>query len=240
MSDSRESIKNEIDELIKKGILIFDRNDPNIHKENIKYQIWYTTAISVVKTLIPERLDEFNRLYKLDKQVNHDDPEYYTIRDYLLGKELYIKQNSFPKMNLKFNQQLAILKSAQTRIDPILADIKGVLQADIFDNEIGASESLLKSKHYRAAGTLAGVVLESHLGEVCSNHSIKFKKKNLTIADYNDALKDNDILDLSKWRKIQALTDIRNLCSHKKERNPNRDDVEELIEGVKKVTKTIF
>ena len=61
-----------------------------------------------------------------------------------------------------------------------------------------------------------------------------------TISDFNDALKDNGTLDTPTWRQIQRLGDIRNLCSHSKEREPTKDEVSELIAGVEKFTKTLF
>jgi hypothetical protein len=33
---------------------------------------------------------------------------------------------------------------------------------------------------------------------------------------------------------------MRNLCVHKKERNPTEDEVKELIEGTRKIVKTLF
>jgi hypothetical protein len=85
-----------------------------------------------------------------------------------------------------------------------------------------------------------GVVLEKHLKTVTLNRCISLSKKSPTIADYNDALKNADIIDVPSWRNIQRLGDLRNLCSHSKDRDPNLDEVQELINGVKKIIKTLF
>ncbi len=53
-------------------------------------------------------------------------------------------------------------------------------------------------------------------------------------------LKKDGIIDTPLWRQIQRLGDIRNLCDHNKEREPTREDVQELIDGVEKITKTLF
>jgi len=92
----------------------------------------------------------------------------------------------------------------------------------------------------RAAGALAGVTLESHLSRISINHNVKVSKKNPTISDLNDELKNNGIYDVPDWRFIQRLGDIRNLCVHSKDRDPTKDEVDELIKGVQKVTKTLF
>jgi len=52
-------------------------------------------------------------------------------------------------------------------------------------------------------------------------------------------LRDNDVIDIPTWRFIQHLADLRNLCTHKRKKEPTKEDVEELINGVEKVIKTI-
>ena len=135
--------------------------------------------------------------------------------------------------------QLQILKSLESRIDSILQDVKGHLMADIQDAELKVADQLRKVS-LRAAGTLAGVVLEGHLQRVIQNHNITIRKKSPTIADLNDPLKSAGVYDNPTWRKIQLLADIRNLCSHKKEREPTDDEIVELITGVNTVIKSIF
>ena len=119
-------------------------------------------------------------------------------------------------------------------------DLHQMVQADIFDSELEAATGLAKNGFTRAAGSLAGVVLERHLGQVTANHSISIKKRNPTMSDFNHALKDSGTLDTPTWRQIQRLGDIRNLCSHDKEREPTKEEVDELIAGVEKFTKTLF
>ena len=97
-----------------------------------------------------------------------------------------------------------------------------------------------KKGFLRGAGAIAGVVLEKHLLQVCDNHGVKITKKNPSISDYNDKLKEAGTYETPSWRKIQHLGDLRNLCDHKKETDPKTEDVDELIEGVEKITKTLF
>jgi hypothetical protein len=54
--------------------------------------------------------------------------------------------------------------------------------------------------------------------------------------DYEKA----DVLDVAGWRKIQRVGDIRNLCDHNKHREPTEDEAIELIDGVDKLSKTLF
>jgi hypothetical protein len=83
------------------------------------------------------------------------------------------------------------------------------------------------------------VVLEAHLAETCERHGIKLSTKNSTISPLNDALRKADIIDIAAWRFVQHLGDIRNKCDHKGA-EPAKDEVHELIEGVRKVTKTVY
>ena len=136
--------------------------------------------------------------------------------------------------------QVAILKSAEKRFESALFDINEVLQADLFDSELDAARSLAKNGFFRAGGAIAGVVLEKHLGHVCDQHRLKSRKSHPSIADYYQLLKEAAVIDTPKWRFIQHLGDIRNLCDHGKEREPTKDDVLELVEGVEKVIKTVF
>jgi len=92
----------------------------------------------------------------------------------------------------------------------------------------------------RAAGAVVGVVIEGHLQKVASAHGIKIAKKHPTIADLNATLKAASIVDTAAWRKISYLADLRNLCSHKKDAEPTKPQIEELIQGAEWLTKNVF
>ncbi len=138
-----------------------------------------------------------------------------------------------------FQQQLAILKAARKRFDSSLFEIRQLVQADLFDSEIESARELLKSKFYRAAGAIAGVVLEKHLRQVCDDHNVKVVKKNPGINDLNQLLKDGGVIDIPQWRHITLLGDIRNLCDHNKQKEPTEAQVTDLVDGADKVLKTI-
>lgn len=48
------------------------------------------------------------------------------------------------------------------------------------------------------------------------------------------------MLDVPAWRNIQRLGDLRNLCDHNKHRDPSDEEVAELLDGVERLTKTLF
>ena len=235
MSNMRERIKKELESLIEEGseLLGHLRKKDSVDFRR-GYQAWYTRTLVVVKQLIPERLDEFTRLY-------YDKDATYTIARYLRGGYSdYTAQGARSGAHNRFLQQKLILESAQSRIDDVLTNIQGLVQAEILDNELDAATELWRAGHIRSAGTIAGVVLERHLAKVCSSRNLTSRKKNPTISDWNDILKDANVYDIPTWRGIQRLADIRNLCTHPKDRDPTKEEVDELIRGVERITKTIF
>jgi hypothetical protein len=211
-----------------------------------KYQFWYTEALAVIKQLMPDRFLEFIQLYHGDGKRKQIDGSTYHIQDWLNGQrspeKLYgaTTFDDFGIISMRFNTQLKILESVEGRFASSLFDIVQLVRADLFDSELDAARELVKNGFLRGAGAIAGVVLEKHLAQVCANHSVPVPKKDPAISDFNDLLKKADVLDVTGWRKIQRLGDIRNLCDHNKHREPTEDEVIELIDGVDKLSKTLF
>ena len=210
------------------------------------FQNWYTESCALIKQILPDRLLEFEQLYKGDSRRKEINSSTYNIQDWLngvragansLGEKAF---NDFAGVVMRFQTQLAILRSLGRRFDSSLFDIRQLVQADIFDSELDAAKELKGRGFLRAAGAVAGVVLEKHLGQVADSHNIKTRKKDPTIGDFNDLLKNKGVLDTPSWRQIQRLGDVRNYCDHNKGREPTSEEVGELIDGVEKCTKTLF
>jgi hypothetical protein len=165
------------------------------------YQIWYSEAKTLIKQILPDRLSDFVRLYEKPKPRKEISNDSYSIEDYLNGLSV---TRGDPKERVvgpdaaipRFRQQLAILESVRARFESSLFEIRQLVQADLFDSELEAAEELAKNKFTRAAGAVAGVVLERHLTEVCGNHAINIAKKAPEISDLNDALKDAAVIDV--------------------------------------------
>ena len=210
-----------------------------------EYQAWYSEAKALVRQLLPNRFDDFCGYYEKPKTRKEVTFESYRISDYLVGLRVnragYARDVVGPSAAIpSFQQQLAIVKAIKNRFETSLFEIRQLVQADLFDSELEAAKALVKHGFLRAAGAVAGVVMESHLAQVCNNHCIKVSKRNPTIADFNEALKKADVIDIPQWRSNQHLGDIRNLCDHKKGAEPTKEQVNDLVDGVMKVTKTLF
>ena len=239
-----ECFPDKVEALLKKQKKFSNFKD-NLLSFTEEYQLWYSEAQAIIKQLLPDRLDDFIKLYESSKVRKEISFANYTIADYLQGlrvtRGLNEEEMVGPSAAIpRFVQQLSILKSVQKRFESSLFDIKQLVQADLFDSELDAARELLKNKFIRAAGAMAGVVLEKHLSQVCSSHKLKVSKKNPNISDLNTVLKNKEVITTPKWRFIQHLSDLRNLCDHNKEKEPTLEEVSDLINGVDKTTKTLF
>ena len=208
------------------------------------YQSWYSKAKALLRQLLPDRLDDFVKLYEKPKTVRKNITfENYSIEDALTG--LLVREYGEVKLGprdaqSRLIQQMHIVEAIGQRFESSLFDIKQLVQADLFDTELDTAKNLLRNGYTRAAGAIAGVVLEAHLKQVCENHKISIRKAAPTISDFNDRLKSEEIIEAPMWRKIQYLGDIRNTCSHKKNADPKEEDVEDMIASVEKVIKNLF
>jgi len=210
-----------------------------------KYQVWYSRAVKLVELLGSDRLDEFCSYYRIDPKRKSFSAGTYMIQDYVTGMGAATDHYDKPRWDIhnlvaiRVVNQSQILESLRSRIGTVLADVKGHLLAQIEDEELEVARKLLRVS-VRAAGAVVGVVLEAHLQRVTANHKVTIAKKDPTISELNDPLKAAAVYDVPTWRKIQHLADIRNLCDHKKGREPTEAEVVELIGGVSAIVKTIF
>ena len=208
------------------------------------YEAWYSESIALLKQILPDRVDNFISLYEKPRSRKELSHENYVIQDFLQG---LVSKNGFGEIIVdisaaspQFRQQLHIVEAAKARFESSLFDIRQIVQADLFDREIDAARELHKNKFLRAAGAIAGVVLEKHLVQVCNDHRIHIAKKHPGIADLNELLKANGVIDIPQWRNISMLGDIRNICDHNKLQEPTSEQVNDLIIGTDKVLKTIL
>ena len=241
-----KDLKNEIESLIEMGGKMYScfvqyTNTDNLDELTFflaNYEKWYTSSLILVSKMLPQRFQDFKDLYINQKRKKLTSAT-YTISDALRGIGSKNSNISISDAALPLHQQKEIVESCGMMLDSHIYNMQTLLQADIFDSEIESAKHLLKRGFLRAAGAICGVVIEKHFCDVCNNHNITITKKNPTIADYNDKLKDN-VYDTIEWRRIQRLGDLRNLCDHNKDREPTNSEVEELIVGTERVIKTIF
>jgi hypothetical protein len=261
----RDAIKSEIRQLIKDGAQLWERElianasdqerrgianlvaeDPDraklLKKPNFgaEYQPWYSQALRLVEQLLPDRYAEFRALYK-DERRKTLDIETYGVADYIGN---YAPVNFRPGSSSEralncFKRQIDIASTAENRLDSFLTDLGRAVHGELLDEELVGARKLLADGSVRAAGVIAGVALEAHLKKLVADHGVSFRKKAM-LSNLNEALKDAGVYDIPQWRRIQHLTDIRNLCGHSSEREPKPDEVEDLITETARIVKTLF
>jgi hypothetical protein len=194
------------------------------------YHEWYSGVLALVEGNMPSRTNEVIALHEGIRGVK--DAPIPMIR--LLQSD-----------NMTFEMQV-MLASRISHMQSVVASIPAYMNARLYDvelavaqtyvrDELSEAEMLLKSRFVRAAGGMAGVLLERHLKLLCDRHHPPIKyTKSAGISKINDLLKDCGVYDVAQWRKVQWMGDIRNGCDHARTTEPRKEDVRDLISEVGK------
>ena len=242
--ETQDEFRARIVKLYKGGEAEFMKKIPNFKED---YQAWYSEALAFIRQVLPDRLDDFRSYYEYPRVRKVTTSQNYMIRDYLQGlqitRELPFETEIVVDGSAaipEFRQQLSIIEAARVTLESSLLDLTTILQADLYDSEVDSARALGKVGHLRAAGAVCGVVIEKHLKQICANHKITVRKRNPSISDFNELLKKEGTISVPQWRSIQLLADIRNICDHAKEREPTREEIDDLVAGTAKILKTVF
>ncbi|RKR83998.1 hypothetical protein BDD43_4215 [Mucilaginibacter gracilis] len=235
-----EQIEQHFTNVLKKNYQEFKKGLPVFKSA---YQPWYSEATAVVKTLLPLRYNDFLALYEKPKNRKEINKDNYVIADYfsetIVTAGFDKKVVAGPDAAIPaFEQQYQIIAAVLQTLDSSLLDIRREVQAALLDAELDKAALLLKNKHLRAAGAIAAIALEKHMEQVCERRQLKISRK--TIADLNEVLKKNEIIDFPAYRHIGLLAELYDLCAVNKKREPEPAEVADLINGVDKVIKTVF
>ena len=199
------------------------------------YQSWYSVARRVVEQLLPERLDEFTRYYALPPGEHTAWAYDCTIKELLLGQIAYESEvHHANELGLKrLRRQVAIVASCAGVLESALADIRWSIAVQVSDAELSEAQTLAKQGYYRAAGVLAGVVLERSLRRLAERHDMQ--PEGVKAAALNDGLKSRGVYDEPTRSRIQFLLAIRNKCGHPGDDEPTADEINDLMSGVTRV-----
>ena len=115
-----------------------------------------------------------------------------------------------------------------------LNSVRNLVQAEVFSSELEQAEELLKSGYATAAAVIAGVVLETTLRDLCSNHELEHGSLN----KMNDDLAKIGAYNASQKKRITALAAIRNSAAHGKPEEFTAADVRGMIDDVERFLTT--
>ena len=188
-----------------------------------EYEKWYAAAAELFK--------QYFREYKPYGET------YQKMKKYILLDGVSETKKTFKDNFIRlFDSQVNVLHRINSVINIRNRHFKKIITSDLLSSELDQAELLYDKKFYRAAGLIAGVVLERYLKTLCEIHSIPFDRTTIdslaTKLYKSDKLPDFDNILL---KSIQHLASIRNKCAHPKE-DPKPQEVRELLDKVKKIT----
>lgn len=192
------------------------------------YHKWYAAGLALVEANMPSRLKEFSMLHHAEAKGKTDGMHH------LLSGE-WIDFRAQTEIANRIVQMDAIVASLPQYLEGRLFDLELEVAHLYVNDQLDEAEALLKLNFVRAAGAIAGVLLERHLRLLCDRHypAIRYPPKKVTIAILNDRLKDNSVYDVAQWRKVQWMGDVRNKCDHAGN-EPDASEVADLVTEVRK------
>jgi hypothetical protein len=120
----------------------------------------------VVGVMLPLRAAHFTRLYEKPRNRKEITKDKYVIEDYIndvvITSGFDKKVVAGPETAIPaFEQQFHLLGAINNTLDSSLLDIRREIQAEVLEAELDKAPLLVKNKQYRAAGAIAGMVLEN-------------------------------------------------------------------------------
>lgn len=234
--NTTEQIEKEIKELYLEvdGLLKELMGEVDAVIFSTKYNKWYSRSLPAVRQLAPDRVEDFEKCFR-GAEKEQSISTYFASALMNPDGRKSLQKRAAGLLSI----QHGIIASLESRLSSVLTDIRSILQADLFDSELDAAKNLLSNGHVRAAGSLAGVVLEGHLKNLCIKYKVRLPKPNPALSDYYQELYKAKIIDNTQRTRLQYLGTIRNLCSHKKDSEPTEQEVSDLIAETHKTTKLL-
>jgi len=202
------------------------------------YPSWYRKALRLMLTLTGQRPHDatdptWDGPY--GKQAASDTPVSYAS----MGMAIPGNSETMPRVRMMFltrlSQQLSLLNSVRNGLEYVLADLQSTLYGEVSDHTLATAYELFQRGQRRAAGVLAGVVLELHLAKVATKYGVNIRHTSLDLTTLNAALKRNGIYDVEVWRFIQCLGVLEYACVYASAAEPPVDEIAEFLHGVQRV-----
>jgi hypothetical protein len=154
-----------------------------------------------------------------------------------IGKPAQVWQRQFegPFANQMVTVQslLGTLQSLREAVkDELLQRLEDLVAADAFANLLEQADELLRKDYVLASGVLCRAVLEEHLRLLCTRHDC-LPPDRPTINDLNQALYKETQLNKLAMQSVTAMATAGNHCAHNLQPPLSREDVENLLRGVR-------
>lgn len=189
------------------------------------YENWYNKALPLISDYLPDRKEDFKHRYRDVRSCLELDLGY--IKDEEITGETTLKMRI--QKGVMF--QADLLKSIRGRIETQRLKATEKVSKDIVSDEVQKARGLFDDDHIRAAGVIAGVAIERHLITLCesSPQEIKFGYMD-GITTLAQTLSDAGEITDDEQRLLEYLAGIRNKCSHASDEEPEKTEVERMLD----------
>lgn len=111
-----------------------------------------------------------------------------------------------------------------------LNTVRNLIQAEVYESELEQARELLDAGYSLAAAVIAGVVLETTVRNLCTEHGISHGKLDKMNADLVKA----NVYNVLQQKRITAMAGIRNAAAHGDADKFNAGDVKGMIDDVER------
>ncbi len=132
----------------------------------------------------------------------------------------------------RFKFWRAVFDAAKDDYENGFANIRALISADVFSDELEQAEELLAANYKVPAAVVTGTVLESTIRSLCGKHGIQNDRKT-KLDTMNSELAKVGEYNKAKADQIRAWAKIRNSAAHGHPEEFNEKDIELMIEGVR-------
>ena len=180
------------------------------------YRKWFATSKAIIEANYDmESLNEFIQSYVTISKICSNS---------------HISISSQAALENRIRHQIDILQSLPAYLDGKIYNLELSIANTLMGDELKEARLLHSKKFYRAAGALAGVVLERHLKFRFdnSNPKIKYSEK-ATLGQLIKKAVENNFFDETALLKLKYLNNIRIKCDHDKKDEPKEQEISDLI-----------
>jgi hypothetical protein len=200
-----------------------------------RYQSWYSRTLPLMKQLALDRYIEFQSFYVVDPRYPWGNRTAYVIQDFFRGRE---EDDADEATARCFRSQLAILKSVSDRLAWSALDSEDQAERGLQLALLETARNLM-SVNERAAGVLAGTVLEGYLKRLSATRKLKFRKQVPPLREYIDALHAAKVFDTPVHAQATWLAELDSRSRSEGEA-PTKLQVRDLIDGSRWLIANVF
>lgn len=143
--------------------------------------------------------------------------------------------------HIQFRELRAIVLAAKSDFeDGFLFDVRRLVHAELFADELEQAEHFLKNGHKVPAAVIAGTVLESTLRELCRQHGVTVEDRNgnditekATKDRMSQELAKAGVYNATRAKQIVSWAGIRNDAAHGKPESFDDPQVQGMIGGIR-------